>query len=169
MVMTKPAVRQEIEDFLYREAWLLDTFRAREWFGMLTEDIRYCVPTIETRHGTSDRYQADGLYFNYVDWDRRLIDVRVRQLETELNHCEIPVSITQRIVSNVILESADRDDEVKAYSNIQVTQIRHGTHETRWVGRREDRLRREHGTWKLAERQVVLLGSTLPRTLGIFL
>jgi 3-phenylpropionate/cinnamic acid dioxygenase small subunit len=169
MTITRPGLRQEIEDFLYKEALLLDTYRVREWFNMLTDDIRYRVPTLETRFGTTDRFASDSLYFDYVNWDRRLIDVRVRQLETDLNHCEIPPSVTQRMVSNVYVEPVEHDDEVLAYSNLQITQFRHGTHETRWVARREDRLRKIDAEWKLADRRVILLGSALPRTLGLFL
>jgi len=168
-MLPTPLLRQDVEEFLYREAWLLDNYRFREWFNLLTDDIRYWIPTIESRHGTPERYRDDCLYFNYVDWDRRLIDVRIRQLETNLNHCEIPPSATQRVVTNVLVDSAERDDVIKAYSNIQVTQFRHGTHETHWIGRRDDRLRQVDGQWKLAERKVILVGSVLPRSLAIFL
>jgi 3-phenylpropionate/cinnamic acid dioxygenase small subunit len=168
-IMNLSTLRQEVEEFLYREAWLLDAYRLREWFDLLTEDVRYWIPTIESRSGTLERYREDGLYFHYVDWDRRLIDVRIRQFETGLNHCEIPPSVTQRLVSNVLVEPTEREDEIRAYSNIQVVQVRHGTHETIWRARREDRLRRVEGQWKLAERKVILLGAILPRTLAIFL
>ena len=33
-----------VEQFLFREAELLDAWRLREWLGMLTEDVRYRVP-----------------------------------------------------------------------------------------------------------------------------
>ncbi len=167
--MTIPFLRQDVEEFLYREAWLLDNYRLSEWLNLLTDDIRYWIPTIESRQGTSERYHDDCLYFNYVDWDHRLIDLRIRQIQTNLNHCEIPQSVTQRVVANVLLDSAEKEGEIKVYSNIQVTQVRHGTHETRWIGRREDGLRQVDGEWKLAARKVILVGSVLPRTLGIFL
>lgn len=163
------AQRQDIEDFYYREAWLLDNCQMRAWFGLLTEDVRYWIPTIETRYGTTQRFQEEGLYYHYVDWDRRLIDLRIRQFETDLNHCEIPPSVTQRMVANVWVEAAQRPDECLAHSNVQVVQVRHGTHETIWRARRDDRLRQVDGTWRIAERKIVLVGSVLPRTLAIFL
>jgi 3-phenylpropionate/cinnamic acid dioxygenase small subunit len=167
--MNTVMLRLEAEEFLYREAWLLDNYRLRDWFHLLTEDIRYWIPTIESRQGTAERYRDDILYYNYVDWDRHLIDLRIRQFETNLNHCEIPISMTQRVITNVLVEPSEREDEIRVYSNIQVTQFRYDTHEAGWRGRREDRLRRVDGQWKLAERKVILIGSILPRPLAIFL
>jgi len=59
--------------------------------------------------------------------------------------------------------------EVIAHSNLQATLARHGVFETVFKGRREDRLRRSNGGWKIAERRVDLVLSCLPRTLPIFL
>ena len=36
--------RPEVEDFLYKEAALLDEWRLDEWLGLLTEDAIYEVP-----------------------------------------------------------------------------------------------------------------------------
>ncbi len=35
---------QEIEEFLYHEAELLDERRYEEWLDLLTEDVRYWMP-----------------------------------------------------------------------------------------------------------------------------
>ena len=165
----RSAVREEVEEFLYREAWLLDNYKLREWFHLLTDDVRYWIPTIETVRGSSARYRDDLPYYHLVDWDKRIIELRLSQIETELNHCEIPRSVVQRIVSNVFVEEADGSDEVKAYSNVQATLVRHGVFETVFKGRREDRLRCTDGDWKIAERKVEILLACLPRTLSIFL
>jgi 3-phenylpropionate/cinnamic acid dioxygenase small subunit len=165
----RPAVRQEVEEFLYREAWLLDNYRLREWFELLTDDVRYWIPTIETVRGSPARYRDDVPYYHLVDWDKTIIDLRLRQIETDLNHCEIPASVVQRIVSNVFVERANGNDEIKAYSNVQATLVRHGVFETVFKGRRADRLRRMEGDWKIADRKVEILLSYLPRTLSIFL
>jgi 3-phenylpropionate/cinnamic acid dioxygenase small subunit len=167
----KAALRQEVEELLYREAWLLDSYRLREWFDLLTDDVRYLIPTIETVRGSDQRYRDDVPYYHFVDWDRSIIDLRLRQIETALNHSEIPASVVQRIVSNVFVESTDGGAEVKVYSNVQATLVRHGMFEVVFKGKREDKLRRTdaNGGWKIAERKVELLLSSLPRTLPIFL
>jgi len=161
-------LRLEIEEFLYREAWLLDTFKLGDWFELLADDIRYWIPTIETVRGSDERYRDDVPYYHLVDWDKRIIDLRLKQIDTELNHCEIPASVVQRIVSNVFVEP-ESGGEVIAHSNLQATLARHGVFETVFKGRREDRLRRSNGGWKIAERKVELVLSCLPRTLPIFL
>jgi 3-phenylpropionate/cinnamic acid dioxygenase small subunit len=161
--------RQEVERFLYREAWLLDTHKLGEWFDLLTDDVRYLVPTIETVRGSSARYRDDVPYYHLVDWDKRIIALRLRQIETGLNHCEIPASVVQRIVSNVFVEGTDADDAIKVYSNVQATLVRHGVYESVFKARREDTLRRVDDGWKIAFRKVELLLSSLPRTLPIFL
>jgi 3-phenylpropionate/cinnamic acid dioxygenase small subunit len=161
--------RQEIEEFLYREAWLLDTNRLREWSGLLTDDVRYWIPTIETVRGSRDRFRDDVPYYHLVDWDKRIIELRLKQIETDLNHSEIPQSVVQRIVSNVFADGDGTGDEVKVHSNVQATLVRHGVFESVFKGRREDRLRRADGEWRIAERKVELLLAYLPRTLSIFL
>jgi len=161
------ALRHQVEEFLYREAWLLDTFQMREWIELLTDDVRYLVPTIETVRGSNERFRDDVPYYHLVDWNKPIIELRLKQMETELNHCEIPMSVVQRIVSNVFVEGAG--DEVTAHSNLQATLVRHGTFESVFKGRREDRLRRVNGGWKIASRKVELVLACLPRTLPIFL
>lgn len=161
--------QREIEQFLYREAFYLDSHRYRDWFKLLAEDIRYRIPTIETVYGQVDRYKEDRPYSMYVDHDKIFIEMRLIQLETGISHSETPASVTQRIVSNVLVEATDSKNEVTAYSNLQVTQVRHGDMETFWRARREDRVRYVDDQWLLAERKVILLNDVLPRPLGIFL
>ncbi|MGY6259129.1 aromatic-ring-hydroxylating dioxygenase subunit beta [Paraburkholderia caledonica] len=161
--------QRQIEQFFYREARFLDSYRYRDWFALLTEDIRYRIPTIESVYGQVDRYREDTPCAVYVDDDRMLIEMRLIQLESGVQHSETPASVTQRIVTNVLVEPADLENELMAYSNIQTTQVRHGDMETIWRARREDRMRRVGDQWLLAERKVILLSPVLPRTLGIFL
>ena len=164
-----PEIRAEIQEFLYREAWLLDTYRLQEWYELLADDIRYWIPTIETVRGSNERFRDDVPYYHLVDWDKRIIGMRLAQMQTGLNHCEIPASVAQRLIANVFVEDGARDDEVTAHSNVQATLVRHGVFETVFKGRRSDRLRRTDGRWQIAERRVELVLAYLPRTLSIFL
>ncbi len=40
----QPTLRQMVEDFLFREAELLDDWRLDDWAALFTEDARYIVP-----------------------------------------------------------------------------------------------------------------------------
>ena len=55
MTMTAGATisvtRQEVEDFLYEEAALLDEWRLEEWLQLLTEDAAYYVPSTDVPEG----------------------------------------------------------------------------------------------------------------------
>jgi len=42
-------LRQEVEDFLFAEAALLDEWRLDEWLGLLTDDVTYIVPATDAR------------------------------------------------------------------------------------------------------------------------
>jgi len=42
-------LRQEVEDFLFAEAALLDEWRLDEWLALLTDDVTYIVPATDAR------------------------------------------------------------------------------------------------------------------------
>ena len=42
--MDRAGLRQQFEDLLYREAWLLDHDRLEEWLDLLSENIHYWAP-----------------------------------------------------------------------------------------------------------------------------
>ena len=42
--LTRLLLEQEIEEFLYREAELLDERRYEDWLALIADDIRYWMP-----------------------------------------------------------------------------------------------------------------------------
>ncbi|HEY3302158.1 MAG TPA: 3-phenylpropionate/cinnamic acid dioxygenase subunit beta [Candidatus Binatia bacterium] len=161
-------VQQEIERFLYHEARLLDSLRFRDWLALFTDDARYRMPTIENVQNLERAYESDDLHFGYFNDDKQGLALRVSQLDTGLRHAEVPPSLTERLITNILVEPSEASDEVNAYSNFLVFQVRHGRHETSFTGRREDRLRRTDQGWKIAAREIIMLRPVLPRTLSIF-
>ncbi|HJY80961.1 MAG TPA: aromatic-ring-hydroxylating dioxygenase subunit beta, partial [Candidatus Binatia bacterium] len=70
-----PAItREQIEDFLYAEAALLDEWRLQEWLELLTEDVTYSVPATDVPEG-----DAKNTLFLVAD-DALRIRSRVKQL-----------------------------------------------------------------------------------------
>ena len=49
------ALRNLVEDFYYFEAELLDNRKLREWFDLLTDDVRYWMPI---RHNPLERPES---------------------------------------------------------------------------------------------------------------
>src|SRR3954470_16597876 len=97
----KPVGREEVEDFLYREAALLDAWKLDEWLELLAEDATYRIPS-------NDRPDSDpkSALFTIAD-DIRRIRARVARLKDPHAHAESPRSRTRRIISNVRIIGRD--------------------------------------------------------------
>jgi 3-phenylpropionate/cinnamic acid dioxygenase small subunit len=162
------SLQQEIERFLYEEAWLLDEQRFHDWLDLLADDIHYVMPTTETVEGKPRAFDNSDVQLGYFNEDKHSLTMRVKQIDTGLRHVENPTSRTRRLITNVMVDPADTADEVVARSSFLIIQIRHGAHTSQFSGTREDRLRRVEGQWKLARRTIVLTETLLPRTLSIF-
>lgn len=164
---TAASLQHEIEQFLFEEAYLIDERRLVEWLALFTEDAVYRM-FVRTRRntgahaGTLPQAPVELLYED----DRRFLALRVRRLETGMAHSEKPPSITRHLITNV--QAASEGDEVAARSNFQVYQARLEFDDQWFFGKREDRLRRVDGAWRIAKRTTVLDHIILPRTLTTF-
>ncbi len=157
--VTAAMTRSDAEDFLYREARLLDEGRLQEWLELTTEDITYWVPVNDL--------DDDPRQHMSVIWDNRVeLEARIwRITESGLNHSQDPPSRTVRIVSNVEVEPGASADEVTVYANTLLNEFRPGWQRRersvphQFAARAQYRLRREEGDWKIAYRKVMLLES----------
>jgi len=167
MIDTSPQLarlllKQEIEDFLYHEAELLDERRYEEWLDLLCEDIRYYMPMRRNvKFGELDReFTREGQDINWFDEGKDTLTRRVKQILTGVHWAEEPLSRICHIVSNVqVLEtipSASGPTEVKIKSRFLVYRNRVETETDILVGKREDLLRKEDGDWKVAQRKIIL-------------
>ena len=93
--MSGPVTRPEVEDFLYREAELLDAWRLDDWAAMLDEEATYYVPP-------TDKPEADhGDALFIVADDAVRLRERILRLKDPACHVEYPPSRTRRLISNV--------------------------------------------------------------------
>src|SRR5215831_16136288 len=95
--------RQEVEDFLYHEAALLDDWKLAEWEALLTDDAAYYVPPND---------QLDGDHRNtlfLVADDRERIRQRVIRISDPNCHAEFPKSRTRRMIANVRILGVEGD------------------------------------------------------------
>jgi p-cumate 2,3-dioxygenase beta subunit len=90
--------RSQIEDFLYREANLLDSWKLMEWADLFTEDGEYLVPSTDLPDGNP----SDTLFLIYDD-HHRLVE-RAKRLLKKTAHAEFPHSRLRRIVGNVLVD-----------------------------------------------------------------
>ena len=97
--------RTQIEDFLYREAALLDTWKLMEWADLFTEDGEYLIPSTDLPDGDP----ANTLFLVYDD-HHRLVE-RAKRLLKKSAHAEFPPSRLRRIIGNVMVEAPRNGQE----------------------------------------------------------
>jgi p-cumate 2,3-dioxygenase subunit beta len=96
--VNRAELQHEVEDFLYREAELLDAWRLDEWLAMFTDDCLYLVPSTDRPDG-----DADTDLFLIRD-DHFLLSQRVAAILDGTAWAESPRSTTLRTVTNVRAE-----------------------------------------------------------------
>ena len=144
----KPTLRELVEDFLFKEAELLDDWRLDDWVGLFTEDGRYVVPTTDLPEGDPQRDLV------FIDDDITRLRARAVRLNSRHAHREYPWSRTRRFVSNVRVEE-NGDGELSVRSNVLVYRFRVGEGAP-YVGSIHYILRRDGGDFKIAYRRAVL-------------
>ena len=166
--MRDDTIRQ-VEQFLYREARMLDDRKFHEWLEILADDIRYWMPVRSNRYPVNSkaisildgsRYEENELSnegeLAIMDEDKDSLTRRVERLDTGMAWAEDPPSRTRHIVSNVEAEPGANDSELKVYTNFIMYRTRAETEVDFYVGAREDVLRREGGSFKVVYRKIIL-------------
>src|SRR5271163_4471354 len=152
---------QEITEFLYAEAELLDERRYDEWLAMLSEDIRYWMPMRRNvKYDDSSReFTREGEDISWFDEGKDTLTRRVRQIQTGIHWAEEPQSRITHMVSNVQLlqavPDADAPREVFVKSRFLIYRNRVETETDFLVGKREDTLRRMDDGWQIARRKII--------------
>jgi len=92
--------QHSVEQFLYHEAELLDSFALETWLQLLDEDVLLEVPVRVSRHPGSER-SAFSETSNYLREDYEMIRERVGRLEKEYAWSENPRSRIRHVIGNV--------------------------------------------------------------------
>ncbi len=150
-------LQHDIEQFLYAEAAILDRHDYDSWLKLLTEDVEYWMPIRTTRAKGDEENEfakpGEGAFF---DDRRQHIEERIRKLATGFAWAEDPPSRTRHLVSNVRILERRSDAELLVECAFLVYRTRLARDQDIWAGRREDTLRRENGSWKIASRHIFL-------------
>src|SRR5579862_3448466 len=101
-------LQREVEEFLYREAELLDERRYDEWLALLADDIRYWMPMRRNvKFGEGEReFTREGQDIAWFDEGKDTLTRRVRQIQTGIHWAEEPQSRIAHLVSNVRIVEA---------------------------------------------------------------
>lgn len=146
----------EVEEFLFMEADLLDSRKYDEWLECLADDIHYWMPirrTTTAREVEREFTKPGGMAF--FDDDKNFLALRVKRLAIGRAWAEDPPSRTRRLITNIRILGYD-GEEVSVASNFQLYRTRLNSEEDNWIGRREDKLRRSDGGFKLSQRHIYL-------------
>ena len=155
-------LKQEMEEFLYNEAELLDERHYEEWLGLLADDVRYWMPMRRNvKFGELEReFTREGQDINWFDEGKDTLTRRVRQVLTGVHWAEEPLSRICHMLSNIqilhVRPSVFEPSEVTVKCRFLVYRNRVETETDILVGKREDVLRRVNGQWKLSRRKIVL-------------
>jgi p-cumate 2,3-dioxygenase subunit beta len=114
-------LRLRVEDLLYREADLLDSWKLDEWLTLFTADAQYLVPPTDVAGDDADPNTS----LFYVFDDRNRMNERVIRLNKIGAHSEWPRSKVRHLVSNVRVQ---RDgDRVSARASFAVWRSKDAT------------------------------------------
>jgi p-cumate 2,3-dioxygenase beta subunit len=144
---TAPTLREQVEEFLYREAALLDAWRLDEWLGLFTADARYFVPTTDLPDGDPRQDLV------FIDDDRVRLRARVERLKSRHGHREYPSSRTRHFISNIRIKV--EADAIVVTSSFIVYRFRLGE-SAPYIGWYEHRLKQVDGELKIQLRKAVL-------------
>ncbi|MDX3231342.1 3-phenylpropionate/cinnamic acid dioxygenase subunit beta [Streptomyces sp. ME19-01-6] len=162
-VLEPLALQREVEDFLYKEARLLDNGKYLQWLELCTDDIHYWMPGIEDRQ----RRDPAGTYgperMAYFDHDKRLLKERAQHLEHPAAWSQDPPVRHLHVISNIEVIPADALRNLDVHSVLILYSSRFENERHTLYARREDRLRRlKDGSLRIARRTILLQDSTLP-------
>ena len=144
----KPTLREQVENFLFKEAEFLDDWRLDDWVSLFTEDARYVVPTTDLPDGDPQRDLV------FIDDDITRLRARAVRLNSRHAHREYPWSRTRRFVSNVRVDERE-NGELSVTANVMVYRFRSGEGAP-YVGSVQYTLRRNDAGFKIAYRRAVL-------------
>ncbi len=149
MSEAKQITRQQVEDFLYEEAALLDAWRLDDWLALMTDDAVYRVPSNDRPNASS----GDTLFIIADDINR--IRARVTRLKKKDAHAEDPRSRTRRLLTNVRIVSRN-GAALEVEANFSVHRFRRNDGIRVYVGHYRYELRLEAGKLKIARRDAII-------------
>ncbi|OPB05643.1 aromatic-ring-hydroxylating dioxygenase subunit beta [Pseudomonas synxantha] len=107
----------QVEQFLFREASLLDERAFDGWLALWVENGRYWVPRAPDQASPHEHIS--------IFWENAMLrETRVRRLLNERNWSQQPPTRTSRVVSNVCVLGRDVEGRLIVSSRLHVSEYR---------------------------------------------
>ena len=156
--------KHEAEDFLFKEARLIDEGKLEEWLTLFTEDGIYWIPSDDAVDPDSE---TSIIYDDARQREKRIFQLRNKHLAQD------PLSRTIHFISNVEVMEIDHPDEVMVMCNSLISEMRPGDHQQLQKGLAETRTlacrcvyrlrqKEENDEWRIALKKVLLIDRDLP-------
>lgn len=163
-------LRDEIEQFLYREARLLDQERWDEWLALMSADIHYWMPMPENRRRVDklDAY-TEGRGALYDD-DLRDLTRRIARFKQPSAWAEDPPTRHVHVISGVEAYQSEKLNEYVVHSTFVNYRSRGEKDNDLLVGRRRDLLVFDGDAFKVKRRMILITQSVfMAKNLNTFL
>mgnify|MGYP003634610456 CR=1 FL=1 len=189
---TTPQQQRELERFYFHEARLLDNRQYRQWLALLSEDIRYLVPSrVNVQVHNRDRGQEamisverelegdNSMGCPLREENYLLLALRAERAYKVNSWSENPPARTRRLIGNIELlardgagdvgDTASAAQSLSIVSNFHLYYARPGCDNVLYSGQRRDTLAAMDNGFRLCRREVILdyANIELP-TLGLF-
>lgn len=166
----RPDLVLEVEQFLFREARLLDECRFQEWLSLLADDLRYWMPTMSSRYDAGSKAltpldrvshlpqgsEQPELELALLDETKDSLARRVARLGSGMAWAEEPPSRTCRFICNVTVAESDTQAGLVVHSNFILYRTRGDLERDFYVGSRQDVLRSTDSGWQIASRKIFM-------------
>lgn len=141
--------KEQVENFLFMEADLLDAWQLEQWRKLFLEECRYLVPATN-----ADPYAPADTTLHLISDDGFHLTERVKRLGKRTAHAEFPHSRTLRMISNVRIHSRE-ETQLKVASRFVTYRSRNGQTDS-YFGRHEYILVMSAGELRIAEKRSIL-------------
>jgi len=148
------ALRFEFEEWLCREAALLDEGHFEAWLELFDDEVRYWAPVRENVRRGDEPLDSEHRLTHFED-DKGTLELRVKRLRTGFAHAEEPPSRTRHFVTNVRVLDCEDPARVQVASNLLVFRSRDRRDEVLFSCGRRDWWRRAGSGWRCQERRIL--------------
>lgn len=150
------SIYNEIAEFLHEEAYLLDDNRLQDWSARLAKDLRYTAPLRHTRHFNEAAASVIRTVKHFDENYASMMGRIMRLTQTKSAWAEDPPSRTRRLITNIMVDGTDKDDEYAVTSYILMTRSRFEEPDLQLLSAiRYDTLRRTGSSFELAKREII--------------
>ncbi len=142
--------RHHIENFLYREARLMDENAYDDWLALWADEALYWVPA-------NDDDIDPQRHVSIVYEDKTRLEDRIARLKSGAAYAQDPKSRLRRVIANIEIEEGD-NGEVTVYSNFNLTELRRSQQRT-FAGRTIHKLRPHDASFQITYKKVLLVNN----------